>query len=305
VTNYKVARAQEGDTTRHNLLNMYRRFNVHGIPDVRVLARFGDVAQEIATNKAGFFDVQVEPALSNSPERIWLEIELALPEYPDGAPISGQVFVPPDHAQFGVISDLDDTLIKSEVTSLWRLARNTLLHNARTRLPFPGVAPFYQALQAGAAEGFNPIFYISNNPWNLYDLYVDFLALHHNPKGPLFLTHRAIIERQFFRPNPVRHKLGCIETLFKTYPRLPFVLIGDSGEKDPEIYLEAVLKHPGRVLAIYIRDVAGAVRHQALQRVAEQVRAAGSEMLLVSDTRSAAKHATERGLISPESIPAT
>ena len=66
-----------------------------------------------------------------------------------------------------MISDLDDTVIQTNVLSILQTARNTFLHNAYTRLAFPGVAAFYQALQHGTGSCANPIFYVSNMPWNL------------------------------------------------------------------------------------------------------------------------------------------
>jgi phosphatidate phosphatase APP1 len=79
-------------------------------------------------------------------------------------------------------------VLQSSVTNFLKMARMVLLGNAHTRLPFEGVAAFYRALQRGASGGeFNPIFYVSNSPWNLYDLLEDFMDVHGVPAGPLFL----------------------------------------------------------------------------------------------------------------------
>lgn len=93
--------------------------------------------------------------------------------------------MPPAKAKFGVISDLDDTVIQTNVLSVLQAAHNTFLHNAYTRLAFPGVAAFYQALQQGQDGSMNPIFYVSNMPWNLYDLMNDFFDMRHIPRGPI------------------------------------------------------------------------------------------------------------------------
>ena len=81
------------------------------------------------------------------------------------------MLTPPPSARFGVISDIDDTVLVSHVTSPFKMALVSLFGNAHTRSPFPGVAEFYQALQGGVggAEQ-NPIFYVSSSPWNFYDL---------------------------------------------------------------------------------------------------------------------------------------
>ncbi len=140
--------------------------------------------------------------------------------------------VPPVDARFGIISDLDDTVIQTDVLHLLNLARNAFLRNAHTRLPFAGVAEFYTALQKGAqSTGYNPIFYVSNSPWNLYDLLVDFFGVRQIPLGAFFLIDLGLTRDHFIRVDPVEHKLGAIDDLFSAYSNLPFILIGDSSEK--------------------------------------------------------------------------
>jgi phosphatidate phosphatase APP1 len=95
------------------------------------------------------------------------------------------------------------------------------------------------------------------------------------------------------------HKLASIERIFDTYLHLPFVLIGDSGQEDPEIYRELVLRHPQRIKAIYIRNVnPDPERIEAIDRLAEEVRASGAQLVLVPDSEYAAAHAAGEGLIA-------
>src|SRR5690606_1902175 len=83
----------------------------------------------------------------------------------------------------------------------------------------------------------------------------------------------------------------------------PFVLIGDSGQEDPEIYREAVRRHPGRVKAVYIRDVTPGARDADVRAITEERAGEGVEMVLVRDTVEAARHAAARGLIDPAALP--
>jgi phosphatidate phosphatase APP1 len=207
----------------------------------------------------------------------------------------------PVGAQFGIISDLDDTVLRSSVTDLLRMVHIVLLSNAHTRLPFEGVSDFYRALQLGSSgTGFNPIFYVSSSPWNLYDMLEDFLDVHGVPAGPLFLKDWSPTTLR----DHDRHKIGVIRTLLTTYPDLPFVLIGDSGERDPEIYRQVVREYPGRVRAIYIRDVTTRERDDAVHAIGDELKDIGVEMLLTSDTVEAAEDAAEKGLISPSALAA-
>jgi len=197
-------------------------------------------------------------------------------------------------ARFGIISDLDDTVIQSDVTSLPRMLMTSLTGNARTRSPFPGVGALYRALTR-EGEARNPIFYVSSSPWNFFDLLWQFLDYRRIPLGPLFLRNWGMD----LLGGHGGYKHGVIERIFHRYPNLNFVLVGDSGEKDPEIYAEVVRRFPGRVLAVYIRDVTGAERDEGVLRLREEIRKAGADLVLASDSLSAAGHALALGLITP------
>jgi phosphatidate phosphatase APP1 len=204
-------------------------------------------------------------------------------------------------ARFGVISDLDDTVVRSSATNVLRMAWIVVLNNAHTRLPFEGVAAFYRALQLGAeGRSSNPIFYVSSSPWNIYDMLEDFLNVHGVPPGPLFLKDWSLTVLGKHRG----YKLGVIRRLLSTYQEMPFVLIGDSGEEDPEIYLQTVREHPGRILAVYIRDVTSGERDAEIRVMADEARKLGTEMVAVPDTTSAAEHAASIGLIAQDAIDA-
>ena len=207
----------------------------------------------------------------------------------------------PHGAGFGVISDLDDTVVRSSATNVLKMAWIVVRNNAHTRLPFEGVAAFYRALHRGDdEESSNPIFYVSSSPWNIYDVLEDFLDVHGVPPGPLFLKDWS----PTVLGKPQDHKLGVIRRLLDTYPDLPFVLIGDSGEEDPEIYLQTVRERPGRIRAVYIRDVASAERDAEVRTLADEARKLGTEMVAVPDTVAAAEHAASIGLVAADTIEA-
>ena len=303
-----LAPSSAGDSRRHNLRNMIRRFLSSEIPHARVRAYLrsprGEHELEVAADEEGFFNLrfELEEPLKDRVDWHPVEIELVwpLPREENRVRARGSVLVPTG-ARFGVISDLDDTVIRSSATDLLKMVRTTLFRNAHTRLPFEGVADFYRALQFGPDGGdFNPIFYVSSSPWNLYDLLEDFLDVHGVPAGPLFLKD--------WSPTTLRdhdkHKLGIIRTLLATYRDLPFVLVGDSGERDPEIYRQVVDENPGRIRAIYIRDVTRGERDAAVREIARELRALSVEMLLAADTTEAARHAVANELIAPDAPPA-
>jgi len=205
-----------------------------------------------------------------------------------------------------VISDLDDTVIQSRISNFLQAVRTVMLGNARTRLPFPGVAAFYEALRRGGdGARHNPIFYVSSSPWNIYDIIVDFLELQRIPPGPVMLRDWDIELSALSSGRLRRHKEPLIREILDLYPALPFVLIGDNSQRDPEIY-RAILDHyPGRIPAIYIRNVdTHPERSQSLKALAEEVVAAGSTLVLADDSYAAAVHAADHGWIARESLPA-
>jgi len=297
-----ITRSGQTDTLWNNLRNMVRRFASDEVAGARVRATFRGLEAETVADREGFFEVRFRLSEPLEGPSDWHPVELSLlsPASPGGGDVrsTGQVLVP-HGARFGVISDIDDTVVHSSATNVLKMAWIVLRNNAHTRLPFEGVAAFYRALQLGPDSGaFNPIFYVSSSPWNIYDVLEDFLDVHGVPAGPLFLKDWSLSVLNKHRA----HKLEVIRALLETYPELPFVLIGDSGEEDPEIYLQTVREHPGRIRAIYIRDVTSAERDAEVQTIAEEARGLGTEMTPVLDTASAAEHAASIGLIAPDAV---
>jgi phosphatidate phosphatase APP1 len=295
----------EADSRWTNFKNTYRRFDSSEIPYARVRATIGPYTQEVTCDDEGFF--MVELALQDAlTDDNWQQVMLQVIDTPvngldtQSAVAKGQIATPARDAQFAVVSDLDDTVVQTDVLNVFRMLSNTIFYNAHTRLPFEGVPEFYQALRQGTHNTFNPIFYVSSSPWNLYDVIVDFYRVRNIPLGPIYLRNLGLSAHGRTPPDHLDHKLDYILRLIALYQDLPFILIGDSGQKDPLIYREVVSRHPNRVQAVYIRDVQRPDRARATEQIAEQVRDMGVDMLLVADTAAAAKHAAARGWITQE-----
>ena len=307
-----ITSALDDDTIWTNLLNMYKRYESDEIPGARVRASVGDASAEAVADDEGFVYFELSPTIWPQANEAWYDIELELIDYPgkDQNPAEpqtvkaiGKVIVPPVDAEFGVISDIDDTVLQTNVLDLLAMARNTFLMNSRTRLPFEGVAAFYQALRRGSGNSINPIYYVSSSAWNLFDMLYDFFVVRNIPLGPFFLVDMGIDATKFIMPSHHEHKVTAVQTLLDTHPDLPFILIGDSGQKDPEIYLEIIEQNPGRILAVYIRDVRSGGHDQHIGELGERARALGAELLGVTDTVAAAVHASTHGWISPDALP--
>jgi phosphatidate phosphatase APP1 len=286
-----------------NFMALTRLARSAKVAGATVLARFRSGEHEAVTDDEGYFGFDI--ALTRRLARdIEIDLELAAPPVDSRTIVArAPVRVPPASARLGVISDIDDTIVWTHVGNrrrmLWTLARS----NAATRKPFTGVAAFYRALHDGAAgdEG-NPVFYVSSGPWNLYPALVDFMRINEIPQGPLFLKDWGRHMLTEWRDHGT-HKLAAIREILHAFSHLPFVLVGDSGEQDPEIYRDAVLEFPGRIAAVYIRSVDARNRRiDEIQRVAEQVRDHGSVLLLVDDSRMAAAHAAQCGYLAADRL---
>ncbi|HEX6558512.1 MAG TPA: phosphatase domain-containing protein [Longimicrobiales bacterium] len=303
-----LTEAAPTDNWLKNLVNSYKRIETDELPGARVRAYWGAIAQEIDADDEGFFRATLPFSTPPAPDSgHWhnVRLELVEPHVVDGPQptATAQIVVPPVDAQFGIISDLDDTVIQTGATDILRMVQATLLGNARTRVPFPGVAAFYAALQQGATgTAFNPIFYVSSSPWNLYDVIEQFLALQRIPMGPTLLRDWGMsIER--LPIGHAAHKNASIRHILDTYPLLRFILIGDSGQQDPEIYRTIVREYPARIAATYIREVAPRpARSEKLRRVIQEVQEAGSTMTIAADTLAVARHAAEAGWISADAL---
>jgi phosphatidate phosphatase APP1 len=306
-----VGAAGERDSVWRNLGNTWKRFDSDEIPFARLAARCAGWSGEVTADEEGYFKVDVprKAPQKAQEESGWLplELELLAPlSNSGGVRATGSFLVPPPEAEFGIISDIDDTVVETGVTRRLAMARTVLLRNARTRLPFKGVAAFYAALcQGGRLAGCpNPIFFVSGSPWNLYDLLAEFMELQAIPRGPLLLRDFGLDRRKLSHAAGREHKLGCIRPILDLYPRLPFILVGDSGERDPEIYRQIVREAPGRIRAVYIRRIEGRrpqrgrlQRDEEVLALAREAAAEGVPLLLCRDTEAAAAHAAAAGWI--------
>lgn len=292
-----------------NLRDMYHRFESDEIGGARVRACFADRQVETLADPHGYFAFRFTPPHLERERRDWhsIPLEVVSPRLPGHEPVCaiGHALIPAEQAAFGIISDIDDTIIRTGVTDLLTMARIVLLNSAQTRIPFPGVAAFYHALRAGTGgAGPNPIFYVSNSPWNLYDLLDEFIDIHGFPLGPLLLQTWGRSRALLAGTSLPKLKRDRVQLLFDLYPELSFVLIGDSGERDPEIYRDIARAYPGRVRAIYIRHVHTPKRAATVAAIAADMQAIGVPLILARDTVLPAEHAADEGLIDPAALPA-
>ena len=295
------ARAREGSVLAQ-LIAIARRLLRWGVARGTLKVDFCGASVRVTTDRDGYFRVHLQPASPPPADRLWHEMTIALVE-PAAVAAAGEIFVPPAASRYVVISDIDDTIVETGVANKARMLWNLFMRGPRSRVAFPGAAALLQALHRGVSgTETNPMLYVSRGPWSIYEILDEFFNLHAIPIGPiLFLREWGLTLQSPLPRRAEGHKLALIRNMLALYRDLPFILIGDSGQRDPEIYAQIVREHPGRVLAIYIRNVShDAARRQAIEDLALEVVASDSSLLLAADSLAMAEHAAEHGLIRPE-----
>ncbi|MBK8459444.1 MAG: DUF2183 domain-containing protein [Micropruina sp.] len=156
---------------------------------------------------------------------------------------------------FGVISDVDDTVLTTWLPRPMIAAWNTFIKDESNRTAVPGMARLYQEL-LDAHPG-APLLYLSTGAWNTHDFLNRFLRRHRYPLGALLLTDWGPTNTGWFRSGR-EHKRGALRQLTEEFPGISWVLIGDDGQHDPEIYAEFAAAEPEHVRVIAIRQLSPA-----------------------------------------------
>jgi len=149
-----------------------------------------------------------------------------------------------------VITDIDDTIRVSHVHDRGALLRGTFVDAFRA---VDGMADVFRAWRQCGVQ----FHYLSATPWQLYVPIAAFIDAHGFPKGTFHLRDFRWTDRTILNvlASPDRYKLRTIEPLLQRVPRRRFVLVGDSGQHDPEVFGELARRYPRQVQRIFIRDV--------------------------------------------------
>ena len=296
----------ENQSTWHLILNTWKRFETDEIKNVEVNVKLpnGKILNT-TTDESGYFKVEenLEKLKTFTNDEGWISFELSYNVVNLKRTIQnenrfpGELLIPSEKAKFGVVSDIDDTILHTGVVSLlkWRVIYNSIFKHVKNRTPLEGAADFYHKLHRGVSgENSNPIFYVSHSPWNLYRYLELFLKQNNFPKGPILLRSLSdFFKKKTQDEKPQKQKE--IFNLLKTYPNLFFILIGDSGEHDPDIYMEIAKEFPDQILAIYLRSVKHKKKMIRVRGLIENYKT--TMVLMVESSEQAIEHAREHGFI--------
>lgn len=227
-----------------NLLQMASLFLTGEVRDVAVRVVGYDVTS--TSNAEGYLSIEVPKGDLNPG---WTDLEVEIIGVEKSA-VPFPVMVPDSVAQFGVISDVDDTMLETGAYSLARNLWTTFTGSTLTRRIFPDSV---NLMEDFARDGLNPVFYVSSSPWNLHHFLDTIFMRAGLVPGPMFLRDLGVSDRHLLVGSHGSHKSAAIDRILEANPDLPFVLMGDTGQHDAAVYADAVERHPGRIRAIILR----------------------------------------------------
>jgi phosphatidate phosphatase APP1 len=217
-----------------------------GVPvDVRV----GHVVAHGRSDRSGHLDLTFR---GHGLTPGWHEVTIGA-QYAE--PVQASVHIVDPEVRYGIVSDIDDTVISTSLPRPLIAGWNTFVRHEGARRVVPGMAPFYRALLAERPGA--PIAYVSTGAWNTAPTLTRFLRRNGFPMGPLLLTDWGPTNTGWFRSGQ-EHKRACLDRLARDFPMIRWVLVGDDGQHDPKIYQDFATARPRRVQAIAIRQLSAA-----------------------------------------------
>ena len=223
----------------------WRNFVNVPVENAAVQVHVGDTTQTVQADHSGIIDTIVDVDLTPGWHKIGLSSE-------DSALATANVFVVDPQVKFGIVSDIDDTVMVTALPRPMLAAWHTFVVNEHARATTPGMPVLYERL-TGQHPG-APVVYLSTGAWNVAPTLTRFLSRNLYPAGALLLTDWGPTADRWFRSGQ-EHKRNSLERLAREFPQIRWLLIGDDGQHDPEIYGNFVREHPDKVAAVCIRQL--------------------------------------------------
>ncbi|GAB3803303.1 App1 family protein [Micromonospora zhanjiangensis] len=238
-----LGRLESRPRRRAEKVRGWRSFATLPAKHARVVIEAGGQRCEAETDRSGFIDVVVEADLPAG----WGTVRLSAV---DATPVEAPVRIVDPSVRFGILSDIDDTVMVTALPRPLLAAWNTFVLDEHARMAVPGMAVLYERLVT--AHPGAPVFYLSTGAWNVAPALTRFLSRHLYPGGPLLLTDWGPTADGWFRSG-MEHKRVTLARLAKEFPDVRWLLVGDDGQHDQEIYAKFAAEHPERVAGVAIR----------------------------------------------------
>jgi phosphatidate phosphatase APP1 len=240
------SRAERKNRKRVESIRGWRSFLSVPVNDVFVTIEIDGESHEVRPDRGGVIDTVVPVNLSPG----WHTVRIQTHDSPTVS--EAPVFIVDPDTRFGVISDIDDTVMVTALPRPLLAAWNTFVLDEHARVPTPGMAVLLERL--AATNPGTPVVYLSTGAWNVAPTLSRFLSRNLFPAGPMLLTDWGPTHDRWFRSG-VEHKRSTLARLALEFPQLRWLLIGDDGQHDETIYGEFVNSNPHNVAAVAIRQL--------------------------------------------------
>ena len=239
--------AEKGHESAQRAVRGWRSFVSVPVAHAAVRVEVAGHMHDVHADRGGYVDVALDADL----EPGWQEVGISL----GGATVRAPVLVVPSGPGTALVSDIDDTVMVTALPRPLLAAWNSFVLHEHARRPVPGMAALYRRWLA--ANPGAPTFYLSTGAWNVAPALRRFLERSGYPAGPLLLTDWGPTNTGWFRSGQ-EHKLGTLRRLIAEFPQMRWVLVGDDGQHDPQIYGRIAEDHPDRVQVVAIRQLSPA-----------------------------------------------
>jgi phosphatidate phosphatase APP1 len=268
----------------------WRSFFSIPVDDEIVTVTIGGKEVRLKPGRGGVIDEHVKVSLAPG----WQTATLASP---GSDPAIAYIFVVDPQASFGIISDVDDTVMVTALPRPLLAAWNTFVLDEHARRPVAGMAVLYDRL--ARANPLAPVVYLSTGAWNVAPTLTRFLRRHLYPRGAMLLTDWGPTHDRWFRSG-AEHKRASLRRLASEFPSIKWLLVGDDGQHDEEIYGEFAASHPDNVAAVAIRQLSTgeAVLAGGRSKSAERERESSVPWRFAPDGARLAIELRELGLIN-------
>jgi phosphatidate phosphatase APP1 len=269
----------------------WRNFVSVPVENASVRVEVAGSSQTITADYGGIIDAIVEVDLPPGWHPVGLSVE-------DSEVATANVFVVDPQVSFGMVSDIDDTVMVTALPRPLLAAWHTFVVNEHARATTPGMPVLYERLTSRHAGA--PVIYLSTGAWNVAPTLTRFLSRNLYPAGALLLTDWGPTADRWFRSGR-EHKHTMLERLAREFPNIKWLLIGDDGQHDESIYGAFVGQHPDNVAAVCIRQLTPGEAVLAGSSLRERAPSDGSPVpwLYASDGAGLADKLEEIGFLEP------
>ena len=240
-----LARADGAARQRADKVRGWRSFFSIPVSDVDVTVTAGGVEQRVSPSRGGVVDARIETDLTPGWHTIALRTD-------DSEPVTAPIFIVDPATRFGIVSDIDDTVMVTALPRPFLAAWNTFVLDEHARTPVAGMAVLYERLRR--EHPLSPVIYLSTGAWNVAPTLTRFLDRNLYPAGPMLLTDWGPTHDRWFRSGQ-DHKRSSLARLAEEFPDMTWLLFGDDGQHDEALYGEFAAAHPDNVAAVAIRQL--------------------------------------------------